>query len=65
LNKFTIILMILALSIYSSCKKKDINTSPIEQYNIDQSNDYRYIFKDDIEKEKWRKNRYKENDFKK
>jgi len=36
---------------------------PIEQFDIDNSNDYRYIFRRNIEDERKRDGRYKPNEF--
>lgn len=47
-----------------SCfKEKKSNEQPLDQYNIDNSNDYRYIFKDVIRKEKERERKSRKGEF--
>lgn len=48
----------------SACKKQgEKNKVPLDQLNIDHTNDYKYIFKGDLEKEKKREQRYKKDIF--
>lgn len=44
-----------------NCKEKKTYKQPIDQYNVDGSNDYRYIFRDLIKKDNWKENRYKKD----
>jgi hypothetical protein len=44
-------------------EETDKNMVPIDQLNIDNSNNYRFIFRETIEKENWRANRYKKDEF--
>jgi len=49
----------IACAVSVCCKQKPAkNTVRLEQIRIDNSNDYRYIFRDEIEREKWRDKRY-------
>jgi hypothetical protein len=58
------ILFCLMVFVFLNCNEHaDKNMVPIDQLNIDNSNNYRYIFKKTIEKENWRKNRYKRDEF--
>ncbi len=43
--------------------EKEKNTVEFEQFNVDESNNYRYIFRDLIRDEKDRKQKYKINEF--
>jgi hypothetical protein len=58
----TIIISFILAFLY--CGKKEENRQSIEQYNADKSNDYKYIFREEIKKEHRNKTRYKENEFK-
>jgi hypothetical protein len=60
---YIVIVIIFAAGI-TGCKKKFINQVPIEQYNIDGSTDYRYLFKGAVEDERKKDNRLKPNEFK-
>ena len=52
------------LLIPAGCEKKpEKNTVDIDQLNYDNSSDYKYIFRDEVAKEKWKKNRYKKEKF--
>lgn len=60
------ILICLMVFVFLNCKDNaDKNLVPIDQLNIDNSNNYRYIFRETIEKENWRENRYKRDEFQK
>ncbi len=49
----------------ADCKEKaKVNQVPLEQINIDRSSNYKYIFKDVIEKEKKREDAAKKDPFK-
>ena len=46
------------------CKKKhEANKVPLDQIEADDSNDYRYIFKDEIQKQKDEAIKRKKNEF--
>ncbi len=54
-------LLILGLVV---CKKKpEVNTVDLEQINPDDSNDYRYIFREEIQKDKDRENKRLKKEF--
>ncbi len=61
LLKLFIFLMIVA-SLHCT-EKADKNMVPMDQLNIDSSNNYRFIFRETIKKEHWRANRYKKDEF--
>jgi hypothetical protein len=49
---------------FSGCKKKpELNKVDLEQINPDDSNDYRYIFREEIEKDKERENTQRKKEF--
>jgi hypothetical protein len=52
----------LALSM-PSCGKKDRPMVPVEQLTIDNSNDYRFIFKNAVEEERRKDSRARKNPF--
>ncbi len=57
-------LLIIALSGAVGCKKSpEKNTVDFKQLDVDDSNDYRYIFRDTIREDEQRRNKYKD-DFK-
>ncbi len=59
-------LLIIALLILGSpgCKEKpEPNRVDLEQIDVDDSNDYRHIFKEEIEKEKERSNKQRKKEF--
>lgn len=65
LNKIFAVLIILILCPVFSCKpKEEKNQVPIDQINIDKSTDYKYIFKDAIEKEKQKEKKNSTDPFK-
>jgi hypothetical protein len=59
-------ILILSLILFiADCKKKaKENQVPLEQVNIDRSSNYKYIFKDVIEKEKKREDAARKDPFK-
>ncbi|MCP4137880.1 MAG: hypothetical protein GY754_43360 [bacterium] len=59
------LLIIPFIAVSLSCSKdKKKNMVDLEQIDIiDGSNNNRYLFRKEIEKEKWRKNRYKKDEF--
>lgn len=60
------IIFCLMVFVFLNCKENaDKNLVPMDQLNIDNSNNYRYIFRKTIEKENWRENRYKRDEFQK
>ena len=59
-----ILIIIFMIGIPIHCKKKTENRVPLDQFNIDNSNNYRFIFKETIRKENWREKRYKKDEFK-
>ena len=55
-------IIILSLTV---CNKNDkLNQVPIEQINIDKSNNYRYIFRESIKRDRLREQKNKKNNFK-
>lgn len=46
-----------------SCGKKDRQVVPVEQLTIDNSNDYRFIFKNAVEEERRKDSRARKNPF--
>jgi hypothetical protein len=58
------ILSLFIIALLVSCSDKDVaNRVPLDQFNIDNSNNYRYIFRKTIQKEHWEENRYKKDEF--
>ena len=58
------IYIIIFLIFLTSCKEKiQPNRVDIKQINDDGSNNEKFIFRKEIIKEKWRKNRYKKEKF--
>lgn len=58
------ILSLFIIALFVSCSDKDVaNRVPLDQFNIDNSNNYRYIFRKTIQKEHWEDNRYKKDEF--
>ncbi len=55
--------LILIVLLVSCSDKDEPNRVPLDQFNIDNSNDYRYIFRKTIQKEHWEENRYKKDEF--
>jgi len=47
----------------TSCGKKDRPMVPVEQLTIDNSNDYRFIFKNAVEEERRKDSRARKNPF--
>jgi hypothetical protein len=60
---FIVIVCLIMLSPFC-VKKKNHNYVPLEQLNVDKSNDYKYIFKDIISEQKKRAEREKKDPFK-
>jgi hypothetical protein len=59
-----LILLIILFGAAPGCKKKpEANSVDLEQFNVDDSNDYRYIFKDMIRDQEERNNKYKKKEF--
>ncbi|MBN2402080.1 MAG: hypothetical protein JXN64_06750 [Spirochaetes bacterium] len=59
------VLLIIMIVMLSGCKKKaKENKVPLDQINIDKSTNYKYIFKDVIEKERKREESGKQDPFK-
>jgi hypothetical protein len=49
---------------FSGCKQKpEANKVELEQINPDDSNDYRYIFREQIEKDRERENKQRKKEF--
>jgi hypothetical protein len=49
---------------FAGCKEKpEDNKVDLEQINPDDSNDYRYIFRDEIQKDRDRENKRRKNEF--
>ncbi|MBP7734434.1 MAG: hypothetical protein KA369_00540 [Spirochaetes bacterium] len=49
---------------FDACKKKtEVNKVEMEQINPDDSNDYRYIFREEIEKDRERENKQRKKEF--
>ena len=62
--KRIIILLIILCQLFVFCSgNQEPNMVDPDQLNPDGTTNYRYIFKDLIEKQKWEKNRYKKDDF--
>lgn len=65
LNKIFAVFIIITFFPVFSCKpKEEKNQVPIDQINIDRSNDYKYIFKDAIEKQKQEEKKNSKDPFK-
>ncbi len=47
-----VISLLLTITCMSCSKDKETNKQSVEQYNLDKSNNYNYIFRDIIEKQK-------------
>ncbi len=59
-----IILIALLILGFIGCKEKpEVNRVDLDQINVDDSNDYRYIFREEIQKEAERKNKYRKKEF--
>ncbi len=59
------IIIFFTLAVIPLCgQKNNDNYVPLEQLNIDKSNDYKYIFKDIIEQQRIREEREKKDPFK-
>ena len=43
--------------------KKETNKQPVDQYNLDNSNNYKFIFEDVIKKNKEKEEKYKKGPF--
>ena len=62
--KIIIALIVTVFIVVPGCKKKERNEVPLEQIEIDNSTDYKYIFKDIIEKERMEKGKMRKDNFK-
>jgi hypothetical protein len=60
-----VLLMIIRLfGTVPGCKKKvEENRVDLDQINVDNSNDYRYIFRDRIKEDEYQKNKHKKKNF--
>ncbi len=62
--KILALLLIIIETILLGCKKEpEKNRVDLQQIKEDDSNDYRYIFKDTIQEQEDRKNKYKKKNF--
>ena len=60
--KILVLILIMALSGFAGCKKSPKkNRVDLEQFQVDDSNDYRYIFRDTIREDERKRNRYKKD----
>lgn len=58
------VLLALALPVFAAgCKKKERNEVPLDQIEIDRSTNYRYIFRETIDRETEESRRGKKNPF--
>ena len=64
INYRYITLFVFIIFIFGCGSKNEKNMRPLEQRNIDNSTNYRYIFKEILEKERSREKRYKKDPFK-
>ncbi len=57
--------LIVALIVgFHGCNEKpDVNKVELDQINADDSNDYRYIFREEIEKDRDRENKQRKKEF--
>ncbi len=63
-NYAAVIFLSALLIISASCgMDKETNQQPIDQYNLDNSNNYKYIFKDVIKKNREKEDKYKKGPF--
>ncbi len=64
-RKIPVLLTIFAITlIISACQEKvEPNRVDLEQIEVDRSNDYRYIFRDVIEEDTRKRNRFKKKEF--
>ena len=58
-----VLVPVMILSLTGCGEKIDPNRVDLEQFEIDNSNNYRYIFRHRISEEKKRETRYKKDDF--
>ena len=59
-----IIQLMLVITMFISCGgKKETNKQPVDQYNLDNSNNYKFIFKDVIEKNREKEEKYRKGPF--
>ena len=58
-----IISLISIITSISCGSNKEKNKQPIDQYNLDNSNNYKYIFKDIIKKNNEKEDKYKKGPF--
>lgn len=63
-NFFLILLVSLILSGNSGCRKSEQNKIDIDQIDIDNSNNYRYMFREEIQKESAEKRKREQTGFK-
>jgi hypothetical protein len=60
-----LVLLVVLIGVATGCKQKnEPNLVDPDQINVDDSNDYRHIFKDTIQQQEDRMKREKKNDFK-
>jgi hypothetical protein len=58
------LLIIVLFGAMPGCKKKaDENRVDLDQIDVDNSNDYRYIFRDRIKEDEYQKNKHKKKNF--
>lgn len=61
---FCIMLIGLVVLGFAGCKEKpEVNRVDLDQINADDSNDYRYIFREEIQKETERNKKYRKKEF--
>ncbi len=58
-----IFLFLLILISFAACDKGNKNEVPLDQFKPDSTNDYKYIFKDTIKKEREKEQRHGRDDF--
>jgi hypothetical protein len=59
-----VIMLIMVFCAAPGCTKKpEVNSVDLEQIDIDDSNDYRYIFRDTIQEQEERNKKYKKKEF--
>lgn len=60
--KILVLILIVVLSGSAGCKKApEKHRVDMEQFQVDDSNDYRYIFRDTIREDERKRNRYKKD----
>jgi len=63
MKKFLYMLTLLPVLLYGCSEEKPKNEVEFDQINVDESNDYRFIFREKIQKEEYLKNKYKKSPF--